>query len=434
MANPNVITGIFNGTVPHPQPPHPVDPPSFYDPWEGIGAPDFPLNVLHPDFEKLIDFVATDLGVERAIAMAFIAAFNAALDQQTRINVKRNGTWQVPPRLWLALVGDPSTKKWPIFKKTMAPLQKINSEIGAHSKREHDEWEETAAQGKADKRPIPKAPNQKPQLITNDSTVEALAEIMSRNPQRGTTIFREALSGIIGQMDRYSNTKGGDRAYYLEMFDGGPFTRNRVSKPDVTVNNCSANVIGGIQPDKLREMIKDLQTDGFMQRMVPVMLGRASAGTDEPDRGGRLTQYEKVIRWAYNLPPCDYHFSDEALKVRDRVLEEIELLKQVDLWGSGFQQWAGKLAVTFASVCLTLFLSDLAFDIVAGARPPLGADELFDPCFPVGVAERAATIVLDYIVKSAMCYHSSIYGDETTQGLANFVLTSDKDRFVPSDF
>ena len=43
-------------------------------------------------------------------------------------------------------------------------------------------------------------------------------------------------------------------------------------------------------------------------------------------------------------------------------------------------------------------------------------------------------IVLDYIVKSAMCYHSSIYGDETTQGLANFVLTSDKDRFVPSDF
>jgi len=179
-------------------------------------------------------------------------------------------------------------------------------------------------------------------------------------------------------------------------------------------------------------MLKDLQSDGFMQRMIPVTMGPSSMGTDEPDNGLQA-MYEKVIRLVYDLAPDSYDFSDEALKIRDRVLSEIEALKQVDLWGVEFQQWAGKLPIVFMSICLVLHISDAAFDhVVTHASGGLKISS-WTP-ISEGVAARAERIVLDYIVRSAMCFYSSIYGDETARELASFVLTSKKDRFVPSDF
>ena len=281
---------------------------TFFDPDERVGSPLLPAGELHPSLERYVDYRAKTLGATRsAIAMSSLAAVIAAVDQSSRITMMRHTDWQVPPRIWMMLIGDPSTKKSPVLDRAFDPLEKIEARKMLDTKVKHDAWKQLATAAKAAKTPIPPEPAPAPRLIVRDATTEKLAEILSRS-NRGANLVRDELAGFICQMDRYANNAGGDRPFYLEAFNGKPFTRDRVKDGTTHIENCSLNVVGGIQPARLKDLA-GLEGDGFLQRFLPVLLDEATEGEDLPDLGA-LDEYATAINLIYELGASPYWFDD----------------------------------------------------------------------------------------------------------------------------
>jgi hypothetical protein len=245
-------------------------PSAFFDPWEGQGAPAFPRGVLHPEFEAYTAYKARTIGTGfSSIAMTSLAAVIMALNQSARIVMTRHTGWEMPPRIWLMMIGDPSTKKTPILEACIGPLKVLEAAHQKQADLERKEWKIAAAQAKSNKEDAPDEPVLPTRLIIRDATVEKIAEILSRG-DRGSNIIRDELIGFIAQMDRYANKAGGDRPFFLEAYNGGPYSKDRVNG-EIFVSNCSLNVIGGAQPNKLKELT-DLESDGFLQRMIPLLM------------------------------------------------------------------------------------------------------------------------------------------------------------------
>jgi hypothetical protein len=106
-----------------------------------------------------------------------------------------------------------------------------------------------------------------PRIIINDSTIEEATNILANNP-KGLLMLRDELAGWIGSFDRYGG-EGSDRAFYLECWNGGSHTVDRVKKTGqpVEVAYASLSILGGIQPDRLREALAG-SDDGFTARFL----------------------------------------------------------------------------------------------------------------------------------------------------------------------
>jgi len=84
---------------------------------------------------------------------------------------------------------------------------------------------------------------------------------------RGLLLHRDELNGWLGNMNKYGGQ--GDRAFWLETFDGRRYTVDRVKlggEPIVVPYNA-VSVLGSIQPDKLAEVLEGAD-DGLTARFL----------------------------------------------------------------------------------------------------------------------------------------------------------------------
>lgn len=104
--------------------------------------------------------------------------------------------------------------------------------------------------------------------MLNDTTLEALCRALEGNP-RGLLVVRDELAGWFGSFDRYAAGKGGDRAFWLETYDGGGFTLDRV-KHDTPqhIAYTGTCLLGGIEPDRLRSLLLSGDDDGLRTRFL----------------------------------------------------------------------------------------------------------------------------------------------------------------------
>lgn len=187
-----------------------------------------------------------------------------------------------------------------------------------------------AAKPKVTKRVPP--PAKLPRCIINDATSEKVAEILSRDPS-GSLMVHDELAGWFDSFERYSS--GSSRAFYLSCWNGGPFSKDRVAKgaqdpaAEIHVDNLALSILGGIQPDKLAKL-RDLTSDGLLQRFLPVLMPSAKRGDEYHPVAGAEADYEVLIKAINDAPPQNYHFEDDALEVRDRVIDYLHKLEQVD--------------------------------------------------------------------------------------------------------
>jgi putative DNA primase/helicase len=105
--------------------------------------------------------------------------------------------------------------------------------------------------------------------VVNDSTVEALAEILEENAN-GVLLERDELIGWLRDLEREGRQS--DRAFYLTAADGDkPFTVDRILRGKGRhVEALCVAILGGIQPDVLAEFVRDTQRgaggEGLLQR------------------------------------------------------------------------------------------------------------------------------------------------------------------------
>ena len=236
----------------------------FFDPWQEYVVPPFPLDILPGAVQRFVETQSRVIGCHPSLlAMSVLANFSGALDHRFALKMLRNGNWHAHPRLWVLILAQVSAKKTPAFRAATRHLED-------HQNGLWDIWDKEFAIAK-DADPKTKGPPKPPRFVVGDTTIEPLGEILSRH-DRGVLVRRDEIAGWIGGMEKYGGSNKGasaDRAFWLQAYDGGPHTVDRINRGEQRIRNLSVSLIGGIQPERLKEL-HGLTSDGLLQQSPPM--------------------------------------------------------------------------------------------------------------------------------------------------------------------
>lgn len=198
-------------------------------------------------------------------------------------------TWSEPPHLWLALIGPPSSGKTPAPRPIVEACRTVERDaepawqaamaeyaVLAEAARAIEEgWRAAIRAASKAGETLPDRPSgaeaptepPRPRLLAMDATIEELQHIMSQQP-RGLVYMRDELAGWLGNHDRYGGN-GGDRAFFLEAWNGGSYVADRVKYrgQPVRIARAALAILGGMQPDRLREALAG-PDDGLAARLA----------------------------------------------------------------------------------------------------------------------------------------------------------------------
>lgn len=220
------------------------------------------------------------------VAGGLLAATSALIGNARRISPWRG--WEEPAALWIANVGRPSSSKSPATDVILDLLRELESDFVAQHEQSIREYE-TAKEKSIVKQEVWKTevktanklntpPPLKPldameidepvmpRIIVNDTSIEKLAQLLSGN-KKGLLLYRDELSGWLGNFDRYSG-KDGERGFWIECFGARSFTVDRVKhKKPIHIANLHISILGGIQPDPLSKLLHE-KDDGLAARFL----------------------------------------------------------------------------------------------------------------------------------------------------------------------
>ena len=239
--------------------------PEIADPFAEYVTPGFPLEVLPNSFRKLASEKSAQSGFD-AGGYAFALLVNAAntIDHRVRMDV---GPFRTPAFLWGGIVGDSGKGKSPVMREASRGVEAINADMVRRSRIDFAEFKE--AERQASKGEVVEKPAWR-QMLATDTTVEALALLLTDNPS-GVNLVYDEITEFIGRMDAYGAQSGGkDRGVYLRAFDGGQVTINRATRAPLVVEDFSVGILAGMQPEKLAYLFKKSGggSDGLYQRFL----------------------------------------------------------------------------------------------------------------------------------------------------------------------
>jgi hypothetical protein len=152
------------------------------------------------------------------LALPVLTTLAAAIGDTHRLELKRG--WGAPSILWSAIVGESGSAKSPAFRLVHRIVEVRQgkaldryAEASRAYERELVQYEKDLSFWKRQKNSTSDPPVKPEQpaaerFVISDTTVEALAPILSANP-RGVLLARDELAGWFGSFDRYSSGKGG---------------------------------------------------------------------------------------------------------------------------------------------------------------------------------------------------------------------------------
>lgn len=322
------------------------------DLWANYGAPELPQGLLPSAIEMFARSHGETMGVDPAgLAMACLAVCAAAITDDIQLQVKQHDpSWRECARLWVGLVGAPSMKKSPLLSAASRPLKRSDGNLMRAYMEKRQAYDALPAK----ERKEAERPRQERRIIA-DTTVEAAQEVLRDSP-RGVLSLQDELSGWFGQMDKYAPGKGSqaDRAFWLQAYNGGSYSLNRVGRGASYIPNCSICLLGGIQPEPIRALAGDTNDDGLIQRLVPVVLRPGKVGRDVPS-DGTLRDYDALIERLELLRSegGPLMFDESARAIRERLEgEHLELSCSLEGVSPKMAAHFGKHDGLFARLCV----------------------------------------------------------------------------------
>jgi hypothetical protein len=408
-----------------------VEPDSYADPYSEFVGPRFPVSILPPVLADFVEAEHQSMGADlSALAMAALAGVGAALTSETKVQV--GDGWYERPIFFVAIIGDPSTMKSPVIAKVTKALSKIDHNRDAAWRVQKSLWDQQKAAGNKNLAPYPARPAR---CIIQDATPEKTAEILARGPA-GALMVQDELAGWLASFDRYGSGAS-SRAFYLTAFNGGPYLKDRVGQgvrdenAEIRVENLALCILGGIQPDRLAEL-RDLTSDGMLQRFIVVLMAPAKRGNQKYPVATEEGLYEKLIQSVHAAPPGNYHFATDAEPVLTRVLDQLYELEQVQGFPAALIGAIGKFKGYFARIALTLEVAAKHSATIKGHPAALG------DIVSKQTAEAAEQLLFKFLLPHTFGLYDVVANGgqdrDTIRAIGDFILASDKDRLRPSDF
>jgi hypothetical protein len=387
-------------TIPEAPAPNPIasDP---VDLWAKFDPPTLPRRVLPDVIERFAFDQGSDMGADMAgIAVSALAVCAAAIPDRIQLQVKRhNSGWLESARLWVALVGPPSSMKSPIMAAAVRPLRRIDSEMA----RQYAE-----ARARYDKLPkeekLQAPPPKQIRLLLQDTTIEAAQEVLKDSPD-GVLCYQDEMSGWFGSMDKYSGARGAakDRAFWLEAFNGSPYSVNRVGRGAGFIENLSVSLVGGIQPEPVRKLADESMDDGLLQRLVPIVNRSAVEGRDE-EMSPVVSEYSSVIGRLHNLGspvlgggPALLRFDEGAQRYRQELERKHLDLQSCESIHRKLAAHIGKYNGIFARLCVVWHCVESA----PGNLPAVISEE---------TARRVGAFLHGFLLPHALSFYAGVLG------------------------
>ncbi|MCL2304832.1 MAG: DUF3987 domain-containing protein, partial [Planctomycetaceae bacterium] len=300
----------------------------------------YPVDTFPESLRKYIVESAAARSVDPAYVGPFVLAVIASvIGSGWRIKLKE--TWKQPAIIWLATVATSGSGKTPGLDAAIEPLRTLQKEADKRygdAQKEFEKelvrYDQSFALWKAEQKKNPsQEPPEKPTepifdtLIADDTTPEALLEILEQNPF-GVCQVKDELSGWFGGLDAYNRGKvEKDLAFWLQLHDGHPCRANRkTGKKLVNATTPAVSICGGIQPGILSKILtenKHFFDAGLAARILYTMPPDVSQRwTDvDVDEATRF-QYQNTIKKIISLrsgnkpltpeDPCIVTLSKEA--------------------------------------------------------------------------------------------------------------------------
>ena len=336
----------------------------------------FPVEALPEPIRGFVASGTKAIGCDSSfLALPLLVALASAIGNTRRLELKRG--WSVPPILWGAIVGESGTAKTPAFKLVMKPIEerqqrafKRHAEAMTHHEAELTRWEKEMTTWKRSKNataepPAKPEPPPAKRFSVADTTVEALAPILSANP-RGLLLARDELSGWFGSFDRYAGKgkSNADAANWLSMFTAGSITVDRKTGTPRTIHvpHAAVCIAGGIQPGILKRALGEEHGEsGLAARLLLAYPPRrAKQWTDADIDPTAEAELAHLFDRLYGLQPSDdddgeprpvrVQLTADALQlykvyVNANGAEQVELTGDLSAAWSKLEEYAARFAL-----------------------------------------------------------------------------------------
>jgi hypothetical protein len=395
----------------------PVEP---VDLWAKFEPPALPRVLLPKVIEEFAFEQGEIMGADPSgLAVGALAVCAAAISDKIRLQVKSHDSWKEAARIWVALIGDPSTKKSPIIYRVTRPASEIDSEMWREYLAAKEQYDNLSAE---ERRTAPKPVQRR--LMIEDTTIEAAQEVLKGSPD-GVLCRQDELSGWFATMDKYSGHRGAakDRAFWLQAYNGGPYGYNRVTRGSGMIENLSVSVLGGIQPAPMRRLAEDTVDDGLIQRLTTIVLRPATIGRDDDSSQDAGREYDALIRRLHDLdPPFDHCRFDDGARAIRRELEQRHLdLIACEAINRKLAAHIGKYDGLFARLCLIWqCIEDLQEVLVSEA-----------------IAARVRDFMHCFLLPHAVAFYAGVLGlsddHDRLTAVAGYILARRLDRITNRD-
>ena len=261
------------------EPTEPIEP---VDLWGSFEPPTLPRGLLPERIENYALVQGEAMGVDPGgIAMAALAVCAAAIPDGIKLVMKgsssglkdtggrwSDGTGWSRRGCGLGWSDCPARRSPRSSRATVRPLARLDAELlETYLSEMQPTSSSTRRSAKEAEKPVQK------RLRLEDTTIEAAQEVLAGSPD-GVLLVQDELSGFFGSMDKYSGHRGAakDRGFWLQSYNGGPYALNRISRGVGIIPNLSVSLLGGIQPDVIRRLSSESYDDGFLQRMLLIVM------------------------------------------------------------------------------------------------------------------------------------------------------------------
>jgi Protein of unknown function (DUF3987)/Bifunctional DNA primase/polymerase, N-terminal len=393
------------------------------DLWGSFEPPTLPRGLLPKLVEDYAFTQGETMGVDPGgVAMAALAVCAAATPDDIKLMMKRHSDeWTESARVWVGLVGLPSTKKSPIISAVAWPLKRLDAKLLKEFLSELQRWEQM---DKEERKEEPK-PMQKRHRL-EDTTIEAAQEALAGSPD-GVLLMQDELSGFFGALDKYGGQHGAakNRSFWLQSYNGGEYALNRIIRGVGLIPNLSVSLLGGIQPDVIRRLASESYDDGFLQRMLLIAMRPGGVGKDVAMPSVSKDYARLVERLTELRSPCMLHFDNSAQDLRHRLeIRHVELMN-VEAINRKLAAHIGKYDGLFGRLCVAFHCIEHAHD----SRIPE---------FITGdTAERVALFMRRFLLPHALAFYSGILGlsddHERLASVAGYILAHKVERLTNRD-
>ena len=328
--------------------------------------------------------VAREMGSDPLVPLfAGMAAVSGAIDSRSRLELLPR--FKVAPVLWCMTIGNPALKKSPASRPMLAPLEKIEIEDRPRYQKDLLDWEAKEVRWAAAKKSFldfagspeamldeqaPHVPELPPKpvpvrITVSDVTSQKLVRLAAER-SRGILCVLDEMAGWVKKLLSYSS--GEDRSAWVVGYEAQQYIMDRVGAGTVHADNFALSIYGNIQPDVFHGSLKEMASDGLLQRFIPAVLRERDWGVGTPlaDHETNIGDWEQTLRIAYSLPHQTYRLSAEATEVFREFQHWYNAAKQDEILlrsPSTFMTAFGKLEGTVGRLALVWHVMDAPFSI-----------------------------------------------------------------------